>query len=54
MVFCYDINGFIKGMKQEHNPSDGRLFIDSSQGRLKAVLLLKGNVKASNPIAHSL
>jgi len=53
MVFCHDINGFIRGMEEEYNPSDGRLFIDSSQGSLKAVPLHKRNAKPSIPIAHS-
>jgi hypothetical protein len=44
MVFCHDINGFMKRMKEEYNPSDGRLSIDSSQGSLKAVFR-KGNAK---------
>jgi len=42
IVFCYDINGHFKGLKQENGPSDCRLFIDSSQRRLKAVLLHNG------------
>jgi hypothetical protein len=53
MVFCHDIYGFSKGMKQEHKPSDWRLLIDSSQGSLTAVFLHKGNAKPSIPIAHS-
>jgi hypothetical protein len=53
MVFCHDINVFIMGMKEEHNPSDGRLFLDFSQGSLKAVLLHEVNAKPSIPIAHS-
>jgi hypothetical protein len=31
IVFCYDINGLFKGLKQENGPSDWRLFIDPSQ-----------------------
>jgi hypothetical protein len=30
IAFCHDINGLFKGLKQEHNPPDWRLFIDSS------------------------
>ena len=40
IVLCYDINGLFNGLNQEHKPPDWRLFIDSSQRSLKAVLLL--------------
>jgi len=40
--FCHDIDGLFKGLKQEHNPPDWRLFIDSSQRRLKADILHNG------------
>jgi hypothetical protein len=53
MVFCHDINGLFKKLKQEHNPSDWRLFIDSLQQSLKAILLHNGNLKTSIAIAHS-
>jgi hypothetical protein len=52
MVFCHDINGLFKELKQEHNPSDWRLFIDSSQRKLK-VVLNNGNSKTSIAIAQS-
>jgi hypothetical protein len=53
MVFCHNINGLFKGLKQEHNLSDWRLFFDSSQRSLKAVLR-KGNSKPYIPTAHSI
>jgi hypothetical protein len=28
VVVCHDISGLSKGLKQEYNPSDRRLFID--------------------------
>jgi len=52
MVFCHDVNGLFKGMKQQHSPSDWRLLSDSSQRSLKAVLH-NGNPKTSTPIAQS-
>jgi len=53
MVFCHDIVCLFKGLKQEHNPSDWQLFIDSSWWSLKALLLHNGNSKPSIPVAHS-
>jgi len=53
LVFWHESRGLFKGLKQEHNPSDWRLFIYSSQRSLKAVLLHNGNSKPSIPIAHS-
>jgi hypothetical protein len=52
MVFYHDINGLFKGLKQEHNPTDGRLSIDSSQWIPQAVLLHNGKSKPSIPIVH--
>jgi hypothetical protein len=50
MVFYHDI---FKELIQEHNSSDWRLFIDSSQRNLKAALLHNGNSKTSSAIARS-
>jgi hypothetical protein len=52
MVFCHDINGLSKGLKQEHNPTDWRFSIDSSQRSPQAVLLHKGKSKTSIHCAH--
>jgi hypothetical protein len=54
MVFCHYINNLFKGLKEEHSQSDWRLFIDSSQRSLRAVLLRIANSKHSIPIAHSI
>jgi hypothetical protein len=53
MVFCHNINGLFKELKQEHNSSDWQLFIDCSQRSLKAVFLHNRNSKPSIAIAHS-
>ena len=42
IVLCHDISGLIKGLKQEHNPTDLRVYIESSQRSLKAVFLHNG------------
>ena len=36
-----------------YNPNDWRLFLDSSKGSLKYVLLHNGNVYAAVPVGHS-
>jgi hypothetical protein len=53
MTFYQDINGVFKGLIQEHNPWNWRLFIHSSQQSLKAVLLHNGNSKPPILIADS-
>lgn len=53
MVYPHNINALFTELRQEHTPADWRLFIDSSQRSLKAVLLHNGNLKPSIPIAHS-
>lgn len=45
MVFCNDVNGLFRELKEEHNAADWRHFIDSSARSL--------NTKPSIPIAHS-
>ena len=54
MVYCHNIRGLFQELHHEHKPSEWRLFIDSSQRSLKAVLLHNGNSKPSVPIAHSI
>jgi hypothetical protein len=51
LVACTDIDGLIQTLN--HNPLDWRLFIDSSQVSLKAVLLHNGNTLPSIPVGHS-
>lgn len=53
LVYCTNVKGLITEMGASYDPSDWRLFIDSSQRSLKAVLLHNGNVLASIPIAYS-
>lgn len=52
MCFCTDILGLMNEIGISHNPTDWRLFIDSSKFSLKAVLLHNGNQKPSVPVAH--
>jgi hypothetical protein len=54
LVFCTDIRNLLHQMgEKEYDPSNWRLFIDSSKRSLKAVLLHNSNVLASMPLAHS-
>lgn len=53
LCYCHDIHGLFTELSQTYAASDWRLFIDSSQRSLKAVLLHNGNIKPSIPIAHS-
>jgi len=48
-----DIDGLMQTLNINHNPLDRRLFIDSSQLSLKAVLLHSGNTLPSIPVGHS-
>ena len=53
-VYCRDITGLMTAMGlQRYNSNEWRLFIDSSKGSLKCVLLHNGNKLGSLPIAHS-
>lgn len=53
LCYCHDIEGLFGELQQPYDASEWRLFIDSSQRSLKAVLLHNGNVKPSIPVAHS-
>lgn len=53
LCYCHDIDGLFACLSQVHIPAEWRLFIDSSQRSLKAVLLHNGNLKPCIPIAHS-
>ena len=54
LVFCNNIRDLLLklGIKK-HTPQDWHLFIDSCKRSLRCVLLHKGNLYASIPIAHS-
>jgi hypothetical protein len=48
---CKNVEGLLAAMYIRYNPEEWRLFIDSSKHSLKAVLLHKGNVLPSIPVA---
>lgn len=51
--FCHDINGLFNEFGEPYDPTEWRLFIDSSKLSLKAVLLHQGNDKPSIPLVHA-
>jgi len=53
LVVCCDVNGLMKYLNLNHDPTDWRLFIDSSKLSLKAVLLHNGNRLPSIPVGHA-
>ena len=53
LCYCTNIPGLFMSLGLPHNPSDWRLFINSSKRSLKGVLLHNGNKYPSIPIAHS-
>ncbi|GBL75008.1 hypothetical protein AVEN_219879-1, partial [Araneus ventricosus] len=53
LVSCNDVQGLKKCFDIECDPSEWRLFIDSSETSLKAVLLHNGELFASLPLGHS-
>ncbi|GBN57674.1 hypothetical protein AVEN_132936-1 [Araneus ventricosus] len=53
LVFCNDVQRLKKCFDIEYDPSEWRLFIDSSKTSLKAVLLHSGNSFSSLPLGHS-
>ena len=53
LCYCTNIPGLFTSLGLPHNPSDWRLFIDSSKRSLKGGLLHHGNKYPSIPIAHS-
>ncbi|GBL79855.1 hypothetical protein AVEN_28921-1 [Araneus ventricosus] len=53
LVSCNDVQGLKKCFDIEYDPSEFRVFIDSSKTSLKAVLLHNGNSFASLPLGHS-
>ena len=48
-----NINGLFEAQESEHNSNERRLFIDSSNANLKAVLLNNRNKKPSIPLVHA-
>ena len=53
VVSCNDVCSVMEVLGHEHNPDQGRLFIDSSKVRLKLVLLHNGNTFPSIALAHA-
>jgi len=53
LCFCNDVTGLFAEIGISCNPSEWRLFIDSSSRSLKAVLLNNTNNLPSIPLAHS-
>ena len=53
LIYCHDVNGLVEKFSIKYEPSNWRLFIDSSTKSLKAILLHNGNVYAPLPVAHS-
>jgi len=55
LVYSNGIGNLLKKIGlSEYNPSEWRLFIDSSKRSLKCVLLNNGNKYGSIPIGHSI
>ena len=52
LCYCYDVTSLFERLGEDHIASEWRLFKISSKRSLKAVLLHKGNIKPSVPIAH--
>ena len=54
LCYCKDVEGLFGAVGIDHDPTQWRLFIDSSTKSLKAVLLHNGNIYQSIPFAYSL
>ena len=53
LCYCSDIFGLFNEIGIDYDPSDWRLFIDSSAKSLKAILLHNGNEFPSIPVGRS-
>ena len=54
LCYCKDVEGLFHAVAIDHDPTQWRLFIDSSTKSLKAVLLHNGNTYPPIPLAYSL
>ncbi|CAK8678326.1 unnamed protein product [Clavelina lepadiformis] len=54
LCYCKDVEGLFSAVGIEHDPTQWRLFIESSIKSLKTVLLHNGNIYPSIPLAYSL
>jgi len=52
-VACKDMDGLFKALNMSHCSDEWRLFIDSPNVSLKAVLQHNGNVLPYIPVAHA-
>ena len=52
--YCHKVAGLLQAMGCMHDPTEWRLFIDSSKASLKCVLPHNGNRYALVPIGHSI
>ena len=50
LCYCKDVKGLFRAVGIDHDPTQWRLFIDSSTKSFKAVLLHNGNVYPSIPL----
>ncbi|GBL90787.1 hypothetical protein AVEN_215528-1 [Araneus ventricosus] len=53
VIFCNDFDSLFKALGLQHNHQEWRLFIDSSNVSLKAVLLHNGNKHPSIPVGYA-
>ncbi|UYV67940.1 hypothetical protein LAZ67_5002553 [Cordylochernes scorpioides] len=53
LVYCNDVVSLMEALGHDHDTEEWRLFIDSSNISMKAVLLHNGNKFPSVPIAHA-
>ena len=54
LIYCNDVNKFMKAVGQKHISSKWLLFIDSNETSLKGVLLHNVNMFPSIPVAYAL
>ena len=54
LCYCKDVEGLFSAVGINYDPTQWRLFIESSTKSLKAVLLHNGNIYPSIPLAYSL
>ena len=52
LCYCHNIKSLFEKLGEDHIANEWRLFLDSSERSLKAVLLHNGNTKPSVPVAH--
>ena len=54
LVFCNNVEVLVNQMGKKYDPTEWRLFIDSSNRSLKGMLLHNGNECASLTVTHSI